>query len=305
MAGALAGLTVDVSLYPLDTIKTRLQKTHEASSFVRPRLSAIAAFRSIYAGLPSVLLGSAPSAASFFVVYDGLKRTLQPENGNPPPFLLSMPPSVVHMTAASIGEIAACAVRVPTEVVKQRAQAGLFNGSSLAAFKDILSLSKQPAGYSIMLQELYKGGGITIIREIPFTMVQFSLWEYMKNYYSMYQSFNYGREKGLVTASESAVFGSLAGAVAAGFTTPLDVLKTRIMLSRREAGDKGQRLSTMAMMRNISKQEGMRVWFSGFVPRVMWISVGGAVFLGTYQWAWNALGRWNKEDQYNGRKEGI
>jgi hypothetical protein len=44
-----------------------------------------------------------------------------------------------------MGEISACAVRVPTEVIKQRAQAGLFGGSTLLALKDILSLRHSDA----------------------------------------------------------------------------------------------------------------------------------------------------------------
>ena len=280
-------MTVDISLYPLDTLKTRLQQTHDASGVARLRSGPTAAIRSVYAGLPSVLLGSAPSAASFFVIYDGVKRAAETEDAKKYTLLKSLPSSGVHMIAASLGEIAACAVRVPTEVVKQRAQAGLFKGSSLAAFQDILSLRKQRNGYSIMTREFYKGGGITIMREIPFTMIQFSLWEHLKGYYSMYQSFNYGREKGLVTAGESALFGSFAGAVAAGLTTPLDVLKTRIMLSRRQFGDIDHKTRLVGLIQDSSKTEGVRTWFRGFVPRVTWISIGGAIFLGTYQWAWN------------------
>lgn len=34
----------------------------------------------------------------------------------------SLPAAGVHMIAASLGEVAACTVRVPTEVVKQRMQ---------------------------------------------------------------------------------------------------------------------------------------------------------------------------------------
>ena len=33
----------------------------------------------------------------------------------------------------------------------------------------------------------------------------------------------------------------------------------------------------------IYREEGLRVLFSGIVPRVIWISLGGAVFLGVYE----------------------
>ena len=65
------------------------------------------------------LLGSAPGAALFFVTYEGVKKQFDdPMNKG-----VTTTSAGAHMLAATLGEIAACAVRVPTEVVKQRAQA--------------------------------------------------------------------------------------------------------------------------------------------------------------------------------------
>ncbi|EXJ55182.1 hypothetical protein A1O7_08108 [Cladophialophora yegresii CBS 114405] len=239
--------------------------------------------RSMYAGLPSALLGSMPSAASFFVVYDGVKREMI-DNDTP-----ASQQAYAHMLASSLGEIAACAIRVPTEVVKQRAQAGLFGGSTLLAFQDILGLRRSD-GYTTMVRELYRGGGVTIMREIPFTIIQFSLWEYFKDSYSKRQHRRHGRQPGMVSATESALFGSAAGAIAAGLTTPLDVLKTRIMLERKESGASSERAGAVIVLRQIRAQEGIAGLFRGFVPRVGWISTGGAIFLGTYQYISNMLG---------------
>ncbi|KAL2864682.1 Pkinase-domain-containing protein [Aspergillus lucknowensis] len=297
-SGAVAGLTVDCSLYPLDTIKTRLQKARHHGPSVSSNLSLRQTIRGIYAGLPSVLLGSAPSAASFFIVYDGVKRALLSSNPD------SQSRSHIVLTqslASSMGEIAACAVRVPTEVVKQRAQAGLFGGSSLHALKDILShrhpdpTSGARRGYGSVLRELYRGAGITIAREIPFTVLQFTMWEAMKETYAKRrrQRSESDSDSGLmplipghVPASTSAMFGSIAGAIAAGLTTPLDVIKTRVMLARRGDGAGGVRIKKI--VQEISR-EGFGAFWRGIGPRVTWIGIGGAVFLGSYQWAWNTM----------------
>ena len=179
-----------------------------------------------------------------------------------------------HMAAASAGEIAACAVRVPTEVVKQRAQAVQYN-SSLAALKAIL-VQRHKIGWVGVWQEMYRGWTITVMREVPFTVIQFPLWEGMKEWRRRKQ----GRDE--ITALESGIFGSAAGAVAAGVTTPLDVLKTRMMLST-------EKQSAMKILGQILRTSGPGAFFSGIGPRIAWISAGGAIFLGSYQWALNAL----------------
>lgn len=179
-----------------------------------------------------------------------------------------------HMAAASVGEVAACAVRVPTEVVKQRAQARQQQ-SSLAALRFILG-QRRDVGVVGVWREMYRGWGITVMREVPFTVIQFPLWEGLKEWWR--------RRKGKhgITALESGVFGSMAGAIAAGVTTPLDVLKTRLMLAR-------ERERATVLLLKILRESGPRVFFAGIGPRVLWISAGGAVFLGSYQWAYNAM----------------
>ena len=97
------------------------------------------------------------------------------------------------------------------------------------------------------------------------------------------------RGGGGISAVASAGWGSLAGAVAAGVTTPLDVLKTRIMLERRAAAGEARK-GALGLVRQIMAEDGVKGLFRGFVPRVGWISTGGAIFLGTYQWAWNTFG---------------
>jgi solute carrier family 25 S-adenosylmethionine transporter 26 len=179
------------------------------------------------------------------------------------------------MLAASLGEVAACAVRVPTEVVKQRAQASQ-HPSSLSALTHILN-QRHTRGLAHVWQELYRGWSITIIREVPFTIIQFPLWEALKSY----RCSQTGRKQ--VTGLEGGLLGSVAGAVAAGLTTPLDVLKTRMMLAKEK-----QPMSVM--LSSILKESGPRAFFAGMGPRIGWISVGGAIFLGSYQWASNALG---------------
>lgn len=269
LAGALAGTTVDLSLFPLDTLKTRLQSS--AGFFPS------GGFSGIYRGIGSALVGSAPGAAFFFCTYETTKSFLASRNGQGEEERETAwwKGPVTHMIAASAGEVAACAVRVPTEVIKQRAQAGQHGGSSAAALRAILG-QYSTRGFSAVWRELYRGWGITVFREVPFTVIQFPLWEAMKSWGRQRRG---GRE---VSAGESAAYGSVAGAIAAGLTTPLDVLKTRVMLSQ-------ERVSVAEVFGRMVRDEGIRPFFAGIAPRITWISIGGAIFLGSYQWAINTM----------------
>ncbi|XP_063330668.1 mitochondrial S-adenosylmethionine carrier protein isoform X2 [Pelmatolapia mariae] len=159
VAGGCAGMCVDLTLFPLDTIKTRLQSQQ---GFYKA-----GGFRGIYAGVPSAAVGSFPNAAAFFVTYEYTKALL----GTSGVFALPHVAPVTHMLAASLGEIVACLIRVPTEVVKQRAQASL----SSSTYNILLATLREEG-----VRGLYRGYGSTVLREIPFSLVQFPLWEYLK-----------------------------------------------------------------------------------------------------------------------------
>ncbi|XP_067359774.1 mitochondrial S-adenosylmethionine carrier protein isoform X2 [Channa argus] len=195
---------VDLTLFPLDTIKTRLQSQQ---GFYKA-----GGFRGIYAGVPSAAVGSFPSAAAFFVTYECTKSLLGAGGA------LSAPHAapVTHMLAASLGEIVACLIRVPTEVVKQRTQASPFT----TTYHTLLAALREEG-----VRGLYRGFGSTVLREIPFSLVQFPLWEYLKILWSR-------RQGHTLYSWQAAVCGAFAGAVAAFVTTPLDVAKTRIMLAK-------------------------------------------------------------------------
>lgn len=209
------------------------------------------------------------------MTYEGVKQKLSARGSNGSGNG-GLNEAATHMLAASLGEIAACAVRVPTEVIKQRAQAKQ-HPSSLAALTAILS-QRKTSGLGFVARELYRGWGVTVMREVPFTVIQFPLWEALKSK----QRLSWSRD-GQVSGFMSAVFGSVSGAVAAGLTTPLDVLKTRLMLAKEREG-------VVGMTGRIWREEGGRAFWKGLGPRTAWISVGGAVFLGSYQWASNVLG---------------
>lgn len=195
----------------------------------------------------------------FFVTYDTLKRDLEPYVASP---------GVRHMISASMGEIVACFVRVPAEVIKQRTQAShLGNNTSWSNFVHILKNNLNEG----IIRGLYRGWNTTIMREIPFTVIQFPLYEWLKVKWQKNKDLGF-----IPDGFKGASCGMIAGGVAAATTTPLDVIKTRIMLHK-------DRISVAKLVKDIIHEEGAKVLFNGIVPRTCWISCGGAIFLGCYE----------------------
>ncbi|PXF40310.1 putative S-adenosylmethionine carrier 2, chloroplastic [Gracilariopsis chorda] len=261
-AGAVAGFTVDAVLFPLDTLKTRMQL---ASSAV-PK-SPAALLTGLYAGFGPAVVASAPAAAAFFGVYDYVKRVLEEFASRDKARLAPL----CHVVAAAAGDVAGSTVRAPFEVVKQRLQSGLYSGVGAAVRG---TLAKEGLG------GFYTGYGSLVLRELPFDAIQFPLYEYLKTV-AMRR-----KRGGQLETWETSVCGSIAGAISAALTTPLDVVKTRLMTQNVAAPKYNGIVHGIS---TIAREEGAKALMAGVIPRVMWISLGGAVFFGAFEAAKKVL----------------
>lgn len=287
VSGGLAGTCVDIALFPIDTIKTRLQSPQ---GFLKA-----GGFHGIYRGLGAAALGSAPGAALFFSTYEAMKPYCI-EKQHQYQFYPSNP-AFSHMISASIGEAAACLVRVPTEVIKSTMQTNA-KGSQTVLSTIQLILAQKPtststssgSGSSFLISKyfggLYRGYGITLLREVPFALIQFPIYEQCKIWLSNYYH-HQDNNNNEITSLEAAACGSFGGAIAAATTTPLDVLKTRLMLGKDSKGVVYK--NAFDVMNRSIHEEGIRSLFRGIQPRVMWISIGGFVFFGAYEFARSTL----------------
>jgi solute carrier family 25 (mitochondrial S-adenosylmethionine transporter), member 26 len=212
IAGGISGLAVDTILYPLDTLKTRLQSTRGYSG----------GFSTIYRGITSSCIGSIPSASLFFITYD----TFSTRWG--------------HVQAACMGEIVACLVRVPIDNIKQHMQ------TTHTTLRNQIQSIYQSRG----ILGFYKSFGITVMRDVPFACIQFPLYQWLKSKeFECWQS------------------GMIAGGFSACVTTPIDVLKTNITLQPQKR--------IVQIIQEINP-------ISGIIPRMLWISLGGSIFLTTH-----------------------
>eukprot|EP00392_Amoebophrya_sp_AT5.2_P007552 g7567.t1 len=362
VAGGFAGTCVDVALFPLDTVKTRLQ--------AKGGFWKSGGFSGIYRGVSAAALGSWPNAALFFAVYESMKPRLQKgldyvflgptgvknmetmssygsradaaernrmernkwredlnerygktrynissaeelKTGSPASASSSARSHdtitnsngnnqsrhtwLAQSSAASLGEVVSCLVRVPTENIKQKMQVSsaarppvapaATASSACASARTNRPAASPPVTFFSTAKKIldahgrsprgfYTGFSSTIAREVPFAFIQFPIYEGLKKWWA--------ERNNLESCSplEGAFCGSCGGAVAACVTTPVDVAKTRLMT----AGDKRTQSMTMrAMLAKIVREEGCATLFAGLVPRTMWIALGGFVFFGAYE----------------------
>ncbi|KAK9105512.1 hypothetical protein Scep_022356 [Stephania cephalantha] len=243
IAGGTAGVVVETALYPIDTIKTRLQ-----ASYLHRILLNIAVSGNI--------AGVLPASAIFVGVYEPTKKAL----------LKSFPDNLsafAHLIAGAVGGAASSLVRVPTEVVKQRMQTGQF-----ASAPNAVRLIVAKEGF----KGLYAGYGSFLLRDLPFDAIQFCIYEQLRIGYKL-------AAKRDLNDPENALIGAFAGVFTGAVTTPLDVIKTRLMVQ----GSANQYKGIFDCVQTIVREEGPQALLKGIGPRVLWIGIGGSIFFGVLE----------------------
>ncbi|KAL7116531.1 hypothetical protein ACP275_03G010300 [Erythranthe tilingii] len=249
VAGAAAGTLVETVLYPIDTIKTRLQAVRGGGEII---------LKGLYSGLAGNLVGVIPKSCSKF--RKKIKNYLPQKLLNLFPENLS---AVAHLAAGALGGAASSIVRVPTEVIKQRIQIGQF-----VSAPDAVRLIVAKEGF----RGLYAGYGSFLLRDLPFDAIQFCIYEQLRIGYKL-------AAKRDLNDPENAIIGAFAGAITGAMTTPLDVIKTRLMIQ----GSAKQYNSIRHCINTILKEEGSSAFFRGMGPRVLWIGIGGSIFFGVLE----------------------
>ena len=297
-AGAFAGLSVSVVLYPLDTLKTRIQAPWYRElygSTVASRNPAL--YRGLYQGVGTVIIVAVPSAGVFFSTYEGLKYALRSS---------SLPTPIVHALSSAVAQVINCAIVIPVEVIKQNAQVVTQIPKNLRSQFHTLEIARH-----LIKQHpsrLWRGYSALLMRDLPFTALQFPMLEHIKKAL-LARSKSRKKENGNSTTLHllehlkiAGLSGSVAGSAAALVTTPADVVKTRMMLEvgydrlnqqgrnvTASIGSRSQwqiaRRGTMRIYRDIWVEEGLRGLFRGGLIRTAWTAVGNGLFISCYEGA--------------------
>lgn len=253
LAGALAGISEHAVMYPIDSIKTRMQVfatspvavyTGVGNAFTR--ISSTEGIRALWRGVWSVVLGAGPAHAVHFGTLEAVKELMGGNEGGNQWLATSV--------AGASATTAADALMNPFDVIKQRMQVHKSEFRSVFTCARVVYRNEGLAAF-------YVSYPTTLAISIPFNAIQFTVYEQVKRILNPRHEYSPTTH---ITA------GAIAGAVAAAVTTPLDVAKT-ILQTRGTSHDAEIRgVKGMAdALRIIWTRDGIKGFGRGLTPRVL------------------------------------
>ena len=253
IAGSLAGISEHAAMYPVDVIRTRMQvlsatpaATYTGVVQAFNRISSLEGVRTLWRGVASVIMGAGPAHAVYFGTYETVKEAT---GGNREGHQFAS-----TAFAGASATIAADAFMNPFDVIKQRMQ---MHGSQHRTVLQCASTVYKQEG----LRAFYVSYPTTLTMTVPFTAVQFSVYEWAKKVLNPSESYS-----PLTHVSA----GAFSGAVAAAVTNPLDVAKT-VLQTRGNSTDAQIRNASgmFEAFKIINAREGLKGFARGLSPRVL------------------------------------
>jgi len=264
LAAAAVARSISIfAMYPMDTLKTRSQIGQEN----------IFRLGGLYNGVAGSLFGQVPYGVLTFGSYEMYKKSLLEKfSGAPQPLLIAI--------AAVLGDVTGSGWLCPSEVVKQKMQAGVYSSTG-EAIRSIWQ-KKGIAG----LYEGYLGG---LARDVPFRVAQLTSYEVTKSLYLKMKRRRLEKRAARsgtrfdgthleLSAIDSAACGAIAGTFSAAITCPLDRIKTLLQVDSATYGG-----SVIGCASKILREEGIGGLIQGIGPRVVYIAPSVVIFFIAYE----------------------
>eukprot|EP00798_Chlamydomonas_sp_ICE-L_P018391 gene18391-24862_t len=259
IAGAFARACSQTTIHPLDTFKVRLQarvgnvaSSGAASLAGPPKFDLLTMGKnvgSLYRGVFGAASGAGIAIGAYFAFYGVACNTISRNT--------DLSPSAVAFSAGGIAAAGSSLVKVPLAVCIRSVQAGIYPNAFNAANSIVTAAG--PRG-------LFTGYLPTLLEDVPDMAIKFAGYESLRMLHSQVTG---GRAASL---QEDFAMGAFAGAVSAAVTTPLDVIKTNMMVM---AASRPTLASASSM---IMAEGGPKAFFRGIGPRAASNGINSAVF---------------------------
>lgn len=241
LAGGSAGLCQIIITTPMELLKISMQDAGRQVSKPTPNYSNVAASAANIGNLltPTAERNSGLQATSKVVARSMATSTLNPAT----------------VAASSMKQMAADAKYTAAKVVSSSAAS---KPTQLSARALTLHLLRTKGIFG-----LYKGTGATAMRDVSFSLIYFPLFAHLRDY---------GPKR---PGTDTVVFyhtllsGCVAGCVSAVVVNPIDVVKTRLQVLTRGAGEDTYQ-GIVDCFKKILKKEGPQAFLKGSLCRV-WV----------------------------------
>ena len=288
-AALFASLLSNATMHPLDTIKVRKislkqKRSTEVSASVdlsvdesadeireyEPTWDEIVGedgVAGLYQGLFWNLSKEGVPLALYLGLYENAKDLLlQVDVMKPHPIL-------VYLVAGGFGEFFASILRIPAEAVKNGTQVGMTVSEALES--SVFSSTGRA--------NIFKCWKTCLFRDIPFGGIQLAVFEYLKLLLVVAGIQSLDPDAPITEA----LFGAAGGMAGAFFTTPVDVVVTRMLNERRSnvaAGlpEDAMDTSPIDTARAVYADSGIPGFFVGAKERVLYWGPAISIFLTVY-----------------------
>ncbi|KAL9642027.1 hypothetical protein ABK040_004080 [Willaertia magna] len=268
--GAISGAIACCCVFPIDTIKAKLQSS-SGSGLVQVIKQTISVenggVKALYRGIGPNLVGIMPEKAIKLAANDFFRGFLSEKFVSNKSGQIQQLPLWIEVASGGLAGACQLVATTPMELLKINAQLANKGHSTIQFIKE--------SG----ITGLYRGLFATLMRDVPFSMIFFTLNARIKNYFRSKTQQQYLPLPYVLLSS------SIAGSVGAFLATPMDVIKTRLQYVGK--GNEMQNMNYFSAAK-YCYQNG--VLWRGALPRVMIISPLFAITLICYELFQKILG---------------
>ena len=262
LAGAIAGVSEILIMYPLDVVKTRFQiqvGNTEYKSILDcfQKIVKNEGFSALYRGIIPPIMVEAPKRAIKFGANDQYRQLYMKRFG------FKDNQGLAIMTGVSAGITEAFVVATP-ELLKIRLQDKRNSGKYKNSTDAIQKILKEEG-----FRGFGKGMEATLWRHATWNGGYFGIISFIKAMLPKQES-----KEGITM--NNFVAGALGGTFGTMLNTPFDVAKTRI---QSQLPGQLKYNWTIPAIATIAREEGAAALYKGFVPKVLRLGPGGGILL--------------------------
>jgi len=282
-SGAISGIIGTTFIFPLDIVKTRLQQDvnkfyRNSGFFCAQHIIRNEGFFKLYRGLAVNLIGVAPEKALKLTLNDVFRRKLQGNDST-----LSLEKQVLAGAGAGFGQVICTnpmeLTKIFFQLEKVKQDEAKKKGLPPPEPLKVTNVVKMAGG----VRGLYKGTAATLLRDVPFSMIYFPLYAYLK--------IKFADSKGEIGSGRVLGASCIAGAFAASLVTPADVIKTRLQ-------EPGSKYKTLAQaLQGTLATDGPAALMKGWKQRALIISPLFGVALVVFEFHKKIIDAWWLEKQ--------